>query len=184
MDRPTIVVPSAFGAVAQSLLAWARMTSAVMVAPGTSENQPGPKRHWVKIVFGTDGKEATWDGRLSVTGGRALDLAEWAFEERDRIEPASFSWRIVTGYPKTPRASQAETMRGVMVEVEANATANVVVAPAAAVAQQPATTTTTTTTTPQTLPQTGGGATTPALLATGGAMSVAGLAARRLARRH
>ena len=29
---------------------------------------------WIKIVFGTDGEAAVWDGRLGVTGGRAVSL--------------------------------------------------------------------------------------------------------------
>jgi LPXTG-motif cell wall-anchored protein len=72
----------------------------------------------------------------------------------------------------------------------ANASAVAVVNESAAsqtaVAAQTATTsTTTTTTTPaQTLPETGGGSSTPIMVAAGGALSLAGLLTRRLARRH
>jgi hypothetical protein len=94
-----------------------------LAADAQPDKLPGPQRHWVKIVFGIDGKDATWDGQLAVSGGKLHDLAEWGFEERDSIDPASFSWKITTGIPAQGRATQAEPVRGVLAEVEGGAAA-------------------------------------------------------------
>ena len=54
----------------------------------------GPRQLWVKIVFGIDGQDAAWDGRLTVKNGRVLEMVGWGLEERDQLMSSSSSWKI------------------------------------------------------------------------------------------
>ena len=77
---------------------------------------------WIKIVFGTDGEAAVWDGRVQVAGGRAVSLAEWGLESVDQIDSGALAWKIKTGIARPKkgegwRPSFAEPIRGVLVEV-------------------------------------------------------------------
>ena len=94
------------------------MAVTVFLARDKQEKPAGPRRHWVKIVFGIDGKEDSWDGRVEMKDGKVHDLAEWAFEDRDKVEARMLSWTITTGVLPQNRVTQAEPMRGVLVEVE------------------------------------------------------------------
>jgi len=75
---------------------------------------------WVKLVFGLDGRDASWNGSLDVSAGRVIEMAEWCFEERDRIDAEKSSWTIQTGIPAEGRTSFAEPQRGLLVKVTAN----------------------------------------------------------------
>jgi len=77
---------------------------------------------WIKIVFGTDGKAAVWDGRVRIDGGRAVSLAEWGLESVDHIDSGALAWKIRTGIVRPKRGegwrpSFAEPVRGVLVEI-------------------------------------------------------------------
>lgn len=100
------------------------MAGAVFLAAAKPE-KPAQPRQWIKIVFGTDHKEAAWDGRITMSGARALDLAGWALEEGDRIDPRALSWKLTTGILKKARVTQAEPMRGILVEVESTPRATI-----------------------------------------------------------
>ena len=79
-----------------------------------------PRDVWVRIVFGTDGKAAEWDGKLSVQNGHAIAIAEGELESVDRLIRDSFSWTINTG-PMLPttgrRRSFAEPQRSILVKL-------------------------------------------------------------------
>ena len=84
------------------------------------ERKTGPRRFWIKVVFGMDGKPASWDGNVSIEKGKIFRMVDWCLEERDKLNTEAFSWNITTGIPAKRRVTFAEPMRGVLLEVEAS----------------------------------------------------------------
>ena len=94
--------------------------------PSTADSRPaGPQ--WFKIVLGGDQKPARWDGSVTVTQGRLLDMAPWCFEDRDSLLPDSRAWKIQTGIPSGRRVTFAEPQRGVLLKIDAGKSTSVFV---------------------------------------------------------
>ncbi|MCA9114705.1 MAG: CehA/McbA family metallohydrolase [Planctomycetaceae bacterium] len=93
------------------------MTAAVMFAPRSPTVAPQVEPQWIRVIFGIDRKQATWDGELEVLAGEVTDLADWGFEARDQLDREQRSWTALTAIPKI-RPTFAEPFRGIDVKVK------------------------------------------------------------------
>lgn len=85
--------------------------------PLTAQDSTASESQWFKIVFGLDGEDAAWDGRVQVTSGELLDVDPWSFEARDQLDADDRSWKIRTGLIGGRRVTYAEPTRGLLLNV-------------------------------------------------------------------
>jgi hypothetical protein len=136
-------------AVTAAILAAVLIFSRAVEPPSraAAKDVDGKQPRWFKVVFGLDGQDAVWDGKVRVNGGELLDIDPWSFEARDQVDADDSSWTIRTATIAGRRATYAEPSRGVLLHVAAGDGTHVVISseqgnfdfdPSAIVAGRPA----------------------------------------------
>ena len=90
------------------------LLSTILAQSRQQQQATALREQWLRVVFGLDETSATWDGRLTVEHGQVIELEEWAFEARDRLDRKSQSWQITTELAQHRRATYAEPFRGLL----------------------------------------------------------------------
>ena len=85
-------------AVTAAILAAVLIFSRAVEPPSraAAKDVDGKQPRWFKVVFGLDGQDAVWDGKVRVNGGELLDIDPWSFEARDQVDADDSSWTIRT----------------------------------------------------------------------------------------